>query len=88
MHPATSRRRLRERKVSRLPRRKSPLQRVYQDLQTLVYLMVHYLLLAPRRAASARHHQAASRRRSHRTRAWHSVRAGMAQMLEAGRLQW
>jgi len=32
MHPATSRRRPRERKVSRLPRRKSPLQQVCQNL--------------------------------------------------------
>ena len=87
MHPATSRRRPRERKVSRLPRRKSPLQQVCQNLQTLVYLVVHYLLLAPRRAESVRHHQAASRRRLHRTCAWRSVRAGMAQMSEAGRLQ-
>ena len=87
MHPATSRRRPRERKVSRLPRRKSPLQQVCQNLQTLLHLMVHCLLLAPRRAASARHLQASSRRRPRRTRAWRSVRAGMAQMLEAGRLQ-
>ena len=87
MHPAASRRRLRERKVPRLPRRKSPLQQVCQNLQTLVYLMVHCLLLAPRRAASVWHHHAASRRRLHRTCAWRSVRAGMAQMPEAGRLK-
>ena len=55
--------------------------------ETLVHLMVHCLLLAPRRAASVRHHQAASRRRLDRICAWRSVRAGMARMLEAGRLQ-
>ena len=54
MHPATSRRRPRERKVSRLPRRKSPLHQVCQNLQTLMHLMVHCLLLAPRRAASSK----------------------------------
>ena len=87
MHPATSCRRPRERKVPRLPRRKSPLQQICQNLQALVYLMVHCLLLAPRRAESVRHHKAASRRRLHRTCAWHSVRAGMAHMSEAGRLK-
>ena len=89
MHPATSRRHPRERKVPRLPRRKSPLQQLFQNLQNLVYLMMHCLLLvASRRAASVRHHQAASRRRLHRTCAWCSVRAGMPQMSEAGGLQW
>ena len=53
MHPATYRRRPREWKVPRLPRRKSSLQQVCRNLQTLVYLMVHCLLLAPRRAQQA-----------------------------------
>ena len=87
MHSATSRRRLRKRKVPRLPRRKSPLRQVYQNLQTLMYLLLHCLLLASRRAASVRHHQATPCRRPPRSLASRSVRAGAALVFEVEKLK-